>query len=79
MKTLQGIVTSLKNNKTATVTVSGRQLHPLYKKYVKVTKKYACHYEDMSLELGQEVIISETRPISKTKRFKVSELVGAKK
>ncbi len=71
MKTLQGIVTSLKNDKTATVTVTTRWQHPLYKKYVKRSKKYACHYEDMKLELGQGVTIGEMRPISKTKRFKV--------
>lgn len=79
MKTIQGTITSLKNEKTAIVTVSGRQLHPLYKKYVKRTKKYAAHVEDMTLELGQEVVITECRPFSKTKRFKVTKIVEAKK
>ncbi|MDH5533569.1 MAG: 30S ribosomal protein S17 [Candidatus Pacebacteria bacterium] len=78
MKTIQGTITSLKNEKTATVTVTARQLHPLYKKYVKKTKKYAAHYEDMSLELGQEVVIAECRPISKTKKFKVAKIVNKK-
>jgi small subunit ribosomal protein S17 len=77
MKTIQGNITSLKNDKTAIVTVSGRQLHPLYKKYVKSTKKYAAHYEDMTLELGQEVVITECRPISKTKKFKVTKIVSS--
>ncbi|NCN03823.1 MAG: 30S ribosomal protein S17 [Candidatus Pacebacteria bacterium] len=77
MKTIQGNITSLKNDKTAIVTVSGRQLHPLYKKYVKSTKKYAAHYEDMALELGQEVVITECRPISKTKKFKVTKIVSS--
>ena len=77
MKTIQGNITSLKNDKTAIVTVSGRQLHPLYKKYVKSTKKYAAHNEDMPLELGQEVIITECRPISKTKKFKVTKIVSS--
>lgn len=77
MKTIQGTITSLKNAKTAIVTVSGRQLHPLYKKYVKRTKKYAAHVEDMALELGQEVVITECRPYSKTKRFKVTKVVPA--
>jgi small subunit ribosomal protein S17 len=76
MKTLQGTITSLKTQKTATVTVTRRWQHPLYKKFVKSTKKYACHYEAMELELGQEVVIAESRPISKTKRFVVQAIVG---
>jgi small subunit ribosomal protein S17 len=75
MKTQQGIITSLKNEKTATVVVTRSWQHPLYKKYVTRSKKYACHYEDMALELGDEVIIKESRPISKTKRFVVVEKV----
>lgn len=75
MKTLQGTITSLKNVKTAIVTVSSRKLHPLYKKYMKSTKKYACHYENMTLELGQEVQINESKPISKTKKFVIANVV----
>lgn len=75
MKTLQGIVTSLKAAKTATVTVTRKWQHPLYKKYVKRSKKIASHYEDMNLELGQTVLIEETRPMSRTKRFKVTEII----
>ncbi len=76
MKTLQGIVTSLKNDKTAAVTVTRRWKHPLYKKYVKRTKKYACHVEDIDLKLGDKVLIESCRPMSKTKHFKVVELVN---
>lgn len=76
MKTLQGIVTSLKNDKTAAVTVTRRWKHPLYKKYVQRTKKYACHVEDIDLELGDKVSIAPCRPMSKTKHFKVVELVN---
>ncbi len=72
MKTLQGIVTSLKNTNTATVSVTRSWQHPLYKKYVKRSKKYSCHYEGMKLVVGQEVVIQETRPISKTKHFMVT-------
>ncbi len=79
MITLQGKVVSLKSAKTATVLVEGQWMHPLYKKYVKRSKKYSCHVEGLELELGDEVIIGETRPISKTKRFKVVEKVEAKK
>lgn len=76
MKTLQGIVTSLKNDKTATVTVTRRQKHPLYKKYVKQTKKHACHVEGIDLELGDKVVIQPCRPMSKTKHFKVIEIAN---
>ena len=75
MKTLQGTITSLKNEKTATVTVTRSWQHPLYKKYVTRTKKYACHYENMELKLGEKVVIKESKPISKTKRFVVVEKV----
>ncbi|MBD3249981.1 MAG: 30S ribosomal protein S17 [Candidatus Pacebacteria bacterium] len=71
MKTLTGIVVSLKNDKTASVLVTRRWQHPLYKKYVKRSKKYACHYQDLKLEEGDRVKIEECRPISKTKHFKV--------
>lgn len=75
---MTGTITSLKNTQTATVLVERRWQHPLYKKYVKRTKKYACHYEaDMKLAEGDRVMISETTPISKTKRFKVIEKVEA--
>lgn len=75
MKTLQGTISSLKNDKTATVVVTNLWQHPIYKKYVKRSKKYACHYENMELSEGQEVIIKETRPMSKTKRFIVVSTV----
>jgi len=75
MKTMQGIVTSLKAQKTATVTVTRKWQHPVYKKYVKRSKKFASHYEGLNLELGQTVQIQEVRPLSKTKRFKVTEIV----
>lgn len=71
MKTLKGEIKSLAREKTATVLVSTRWKHPLYKKYVKKSKKYACHYEGMELKLGDRVEIQECRPISKTKHFTV--------
>ena len=75
MKTLQGTIVSLKNDQTAHVSVVRQWQHPLYKKSVQRTKKYACHYEDMDLELGQEVYIAPCRPMSRTKRFKVAGVV----
>jgi small subunit ribosomal protein S17 len=78
MKTLNGIVTSLAREKTATVEVTRRWKHPLYKKYVKRSKKYAAHVEGLNLEIGDKVIIQECRPISKTKFFKVVEKIDDK-
>lgn len=75
MKTLQGTVTSLKSAKTARVTVSRKWQHPVYKKFVNRSKNYACHVEGLDLELGDEVVIKESKPISKTKRFVVVEKV----
>ncbi len=71
MKTTKGTVTSLANQKTARVLVIRKWKHPLYKKYVKRTKNYACHVEDIKLELGDKVIIEECKPMSKTKKFRV--------
>lgn len=78
MKTLQGTVTSLKNINTARVLVETKWQHPLYKKFIKRSKNYACHYTDMKLELGDVVEIAETTPISKTKKFKVVSKVEVK-
>lgn len=69
MKTIKGIVKSLKMDKTAGVLVERRWQHPLYKKMVKRSKIYACHYEGMALKEGDEVVIKECRPISKSKKF----------
>jgi len=71
MKTIKGTVTSLANAKTARVLVIRKWQHPLYKKYVKRSKNYACHVEDMKLNIGDSVIIEECKPVSKTKTFKV--------
>lgn len=71
MKTIQGSVISLKRDKTATVLVSRRWKHPLYQKFVKRSKKYACHYENLSLAVGDQVTIESCRPLSKTKFFKI--------
>ena len=75
MKTIKGTVTSVKDAKTARVLVSRKWQHPLYKKYVKRSKNYACHVEKIEVKVGDEVIIEETRPISKTKRFRVVSII----
>lgn len=70
-KTLKGVVTSDKMQKTVVVSVSRFIKHPLYGKYYKVTKKYKAHDEDNAHKIGDTVEIIETRPISKDKKFKV--------
>ncbi len=78
MKTLNGIITSLAKEKTATVEVARQWKHPLYKKYVKRSKKYSAHIGELNLEIGDKVVIQESRPISKTKFFKVLEKIDDK-
>ena len=71
MKDLKGIVTTLSTANTAQVVVTRQWAHPLYKKSVKRTKRYACHYDKINLAIGDEVYIAPVRPMSKTKRFAV--------
>ena len=68
-RVLSGTVVSDKTDKTVTVLVERRVLHPVYKKYVRQSKKYAAHDETNSAKEGQKVSIKECAPISKTKRW----------
>ncbi len=68
---LEGNVVSDKMDKTVTVLVERRFMHPMYKKYVKRTDKYAAHDETNSFKVGDRVQIEECRPISKRKTWKV--------
>ena len=68
---LKGEVVSDKMQKTVVVAVTRLKPHPKYKKYYKVTKRYKAHDEKREYKAGDEVIIQETRPISKDKRWKV--------
>jgi small subunit ribosomal protein S17 len=68
---LQGTVVSAKNDKTVTVLVERRVMHPIYKKFVTRSKKYAAHDEANSFKAGDVVRIVECRPISKSKRWQV--------
>jgi small subunit ribosomal protein S17 len=70
-----GTVTSDKQEKTVTVSVERRFPHPLYGKQVKRTKKYHAHDENNEYQVGDTVRIVETRPLSKTKRWRVVELI----
>ena len=74
-KTLTGIVTSTKRDKTITVTVTSRETHPIYGKQYTVNRKYTAHDEDNTANEGDKVLISEVRPISKTKSFTLSQVL----
>ncbi|WP_033160836.1 30S ribosomal protein S17 [[Mycoplasma] collis] len=74
-KTFQGKVVSVKRDKTATVIVDTYIKHPLYHKRFKKSKKFSVHDETNEASLGDIVKISETRPISKTKKFRISQIV----
>ncbi len=76
---LTGTVTSDKTDKTVTVKVERRVKHPLYGKIVKRSKKYHAHDEANEYTEGDTVRIEETKPISKTKMWKVIERVSASK
>ena len=70
-----GVVVSAQNDKTVTVLVERQFAHPLYTKQVKKTKKYRAHDETNEYQTGDVVRIVETRPLSKTKRWRVLELL----
>lgn len=70
-----GQVTSDARNKTITVTVERTVLHPLYGRVVKMSKKYMAHDETNDAHIGDLVEITETRPLSKTKRWRLSKIV----
>lgn len=74
-KTLTGIVTSDKADKTITVTVVSRQTHPIYGKQYSVTRKYAAHDEKNEAKTGDKVVISESRPFSKSKSYKLDKVL----
>ncbi|MDR0739473.1 MAG: 30S ribosomal protein S17 [Mycoplasmataceae bacterium] len=78
-KVFTGIVVSTKTAKTITVKVERKNLHPRYKKLVITHKKYHAHDEEGIAKMGDKVRIVETRPISKTKFYRLqSVLVKAK-
>ncbi len=74
-KTLTGIVTSDVADKTITVTVTSRETHPIYGKQYAVSRKYAAHDESNVAKKGDKVTISECRPISKRKNYKLDAVV----
>lgn len=78
-KTLTGIVTSDVMDKTITVTVTSRETHPIYKKQYTVSRKYAAHDESNDAKKGDLVVITETRPVSKRKAFKLEKVLERSK
>ena len=68
---LSGTICKATNKKTVVVEVERTFKHPIYKKYIKRSKKYHVHDETDALKVGDKVMIEETRPISKLKTWKV--------
>lgn len=68
---LKGVVVSAKMEKTAVVKVDRLKFHPKYKKYYRVSKKFKAHNEGNKYKEGDKVIIEQTRPLSKEKRWKI--------
>ncbi len=75
-KSYTGVVTSDKMDKTITVVVNTYKKSPLYGKRVKVSKKFHAHDEHGTAGIGDTVTIIETRPLSKTKRFRLLKVVS---
>ena len=74
-KRLVGTVTSDKMDKTVVVSVSTLKQHPLYRKTIRVSKKYKAHDESNDCQIGDRVRIIESRPISREKRWAVVEIL----
>jgi small subunit ribosomal protein S17 len=77
MRTKKGVITSAKMTGTVTVTVHRSVLHEKYKKRFRVSTKFLADSNGMDLGVGDIVVITECRPLSKTKRFRVTEIVKA--
>ena len=70
-----GVVTSNKMDKSLTVAVKWKEKHPIYGKFVNKTKKYHAHDEKNECNIGDTVKIMETRPLSKTKRWRLVQII----
>ena len=70
-----GMVVSDKMDKTIVVAISERVKHPLYKKIVSRTKKFKAHDEENACGVGDKVLIMETRPLSRDKRWRVAQII----
>ena len=74
-KEITGVVTSNKMDKSITVAIKWKEKHPIYGKFVNKTKKYHAHDENNECNIGDTVKIMETRPLSKTKRWRLVEII----
>ena len=74
-KTRTGIVVSDKMDKTVVVAIEDNVRHPLYKKIIKHTVKLKAHDENNECRVGDRVMVMETRPLSKDKRWRVSQII----
>jgi len=72
---LIGTVVSDKMDKTAVVQVERLVRHPLYKKYIRRRNRFAAHDKDNSCNIGDKVLITESRPISKLKRWRITDII----
>ncbi len=70
-----GVVTSNRMNKSITVAVKWKEMHPIYGKFVSKTKKYHAHDEKNECNIGDIVRIMETRPLSRTKRWRLVQII----
>jgi small subunit ribosomal protein S17 len=75
MRTKTGVITSARMQKTVTVTVHRSVMHPMYAKRFRVSKKFLADTNGMDVAVGDEVVITECRPLSKRKCFKVTEIL----
>ncbi|MDZ4735621.1 MAG: 30S ribosomal protein S17 [Dongiaceae bacterium] len=76
-RVLEGVVVSDKGDKTIVVSVERRVMHPLYKKFIKRSKRYMAHDADNRFKVGDQVLIQECRPISRRKTWEVIGTAGA--
>ena len=78
-KTISGVVVSDKMDKTIVVEVSRLVKHPKYKKMLTRSKRFKAHDEEKAAKVGDKVLLMETRPLSKQKRFRLVEILEAAK
>ena len=74
-KVREGLVSSNKMDKTVVVTIVTYKKHPTFGKYVRRTKKYMAHDEKNECQIGDRVKLTETRPLSKNKRWRVQKII----
>ena len=75
-RTLRGVVVSNKMDKTIVVKISRLKLHPKYRKHYQVSQSFKAHDEKNECEIGDQVLIEETRPISKDKKWKLVSIIS---